>query len=277
MPSKTPKSPEGSVHDIECTGPGHDGKGCQNAVPTWLPKKLTRNFAQRVVQRKFLCGYCAATTATDHDTRINLLSQQVSELAEKLEGVAEQPRTENTSIPQHVNDAVATDNMRQENLQKAIRITNIPELQDENLVEEVLKISRFLNIAVTAEDVEQAYRSGTRQPGREHPRSIVVVLRSVDLKIKFLLNKKKLQDSDDYSGIYIKGELTFLRWKLFYYLRDLNTTDTVYVKRGKIFATMKDKSTYPNDVCFESVKDLHKIGIDSIDYSVLGFTCSETD
>ena len=141
------------MHDIECTGPGHDGKGFQNAVPTWLPKKLTRNFAQR----KFLCGYCAAITATDHDTRINLLSQQVSELAEKLEGVAEQPRTENTSIPQHVNDAVATDNMRQENLQKAIRITNIPELQDENLVEEVLKISRFLNITVTAEDVEQTY------------------------------------------------------------------------------------------------------------------------
>ena len=70
--------------------------------------------------------------------------------------------------------------------------------------------------------------------------------------------------------MYVKGELTYIRWKLYYYLRELKTTDTVFCKKGRIMVTKKDKRAYKNEICIDSVKDLHKIGVTSIDYSVLG-------
>ena len=134
----------------------------------------------------------------------------------------------------------------------------------------------------------KAYRSGPRRAthhddvsadssgddnGR-HPRSIVAELRTLDSKIRMLVNKKKLQTTSDYEKVYVKGELTYIRWKLYYYLRELKTTDTVFCKKGRIMVTMKDQRTYKNEICIDSVKDLHKIWVTSINYSVLGFNFS---
>ena len=268
-----PAETSGAMHDIECNGEGFQGNGCNVLVPTWLPKKLPRNF--KTLQ--FLCGYCAAKTTQHHSDKFDELVDRI----EKLEGEA---NTE-PSIPDSVNEAVTLDNLKQEGLQKVIRITSVPETENEDLTQVVLNVANAMTVTLQRDEVVKAYRSGRRRSSDHNdvsadsrnptPRSIVVELKSLDSKIKLLVNKKKLQEAADYETIHLKGELTYLRWKLYYYLIELNTTDKVFCKRGKLYVTMKDKSVFPNDICVESVKDLHRIGVNSVDYSVLGFPSAD--
>ena len=317
---------DGSFHDIECTGKGFSGNGCLNLVPTWLPKKIPKDFATL----QFYCGYCTAKTIQEQNAKIESLIQSNSQLAERVTEVETEDNA-TPPFPESVNQAITLDNIKQETFQKVIRITSVPETQNEDLVAEVVKIAAAMNVTLRRDEVVKVYRSGARSRihdnteddvsentpdpaygnhlvngavgplssglGRNHQnelediatdpstattrsnrrpaRSIVVELNSLDAKIRMLVSKKKLKNSSDYTNVYVRGELTYLRWKLYYYLRELETTDTVYCKKGKLFVTMKDKTAYRTEICIESVKDFHKIGIGAVDFDILGFPSSE--
>ena len=136
-----PKKPsEGAIHDIECTGSGFYGKGCKNLVSTWLPKKIPNNFATR----KFFCGYCTAKNFEDQQVKIEALAKQNSDLIERIENLEQnldQNSSNETTIPSSINDAITLDNIKQGNLQNVIRITSVPEAENENIVEKVRKVA----------------------------------------------------------------------------------------------------------------------------------------
>ena len=74
MASSSQDADEGSSHLIECTGKGQNGKGCVAWIPTWLPKKIPKGF----MNRPFLCGFCAASEASELREKQSQDSEQSS-------------------------------------------------------------------------------------------------------------------------------------------------------------------------------------------------------
>ena len=138
-------------------------------------------------------------------------------------------------MPNSVIEEINLDKINQESLQKVVRITSVAENENEDLVEVVLNVAAAMNVTLRREDIVRVYRSVQRPSAHHddvsadmdngrHPRSIVAELRTLDSKIRMLFNKNKLQNTSDFEKLYVKGELTYIRWKLYYYLRELNIT-----------------------------------------------------
>ena len=157
-----------------------------------------------------------------------------------------------------------------------LRVTGVPEENGENLKEKFKNICTVLNVQIADNDIASIHRKGSNNSSRTNPRPIIVEFRSVDLKYKVVSERKKLKDSVDHRRIYLREELTQLKWKMFYVC--MNVADIKYVESryGTILCyknSMNDQQDRSGNVLrISSPNDLLKLGLAEIDYNSLGLS-----
>ena len=150
------------------------------------------------------------------------------------------------------------DNFNQRLLENYVRINGVKETPNEDLHEVVASLGKSINVDINNPDISMVYRSG-KKAGSPRPRPIVIKFNNVTKKIDLLSKKKHLNKSTDYKKCFIQSELTFLRWKLFYYLKGSDLIESLFVRNGSVVAKKKSDQSL---VSLRSIRDLKSLGID---------------
>ena len=128
---------KGAVHLIECNGPGLV-KGCVAWVSTWLPEKLPKGF----MNRKFLCGFCAAAEIEKLKEETVEQVKSVDEVKVKLANNVEQTKSGLASL-------FSSDAVEQYGRRDNIRIFGVKEKADEDIYEEVINVAKSAGVVST--------------------------------------------------------------------------------------------------------------------------------
>ncbi|MEW8560817.1 MAG: hypothetical protein AB2541_01895 [Candidatus Thiodiazotropha sp.] len=114
-----------------------------------------------------------------------------------------------------VNLEKAVDESEQYSRRNNVRLTNIPEKDNEDTDQIVLKIAEAIGADLTIAEIDRSHRTG--KPGRRH-RDIIVKLSTYRVRSKLIKNKKSLKGSE-FDGVYINEDLTKIRGELLYEAR----------------------------------------------------------
>lgn len=87
---------EGATHSIECTI-----ARCLLWVDIWLPKRIAKAQLKSILERDFLCGFCAAD-------RVNKLKEELEEMRRTMEDVCGKQNELRTSYAEAVKEAHET-------------------------------------------------------------------------------------------------------------------------------------------------------------------------
>lgn len=218
---------EGSLHLIECNGTGINGDGCVAWVSTWLPKKLPRGFNER----RFLCGYCAAS--------------EVEALKQTLNNAPLSTETQSSGLASVINADAVEQYGRRDN----IRIFGMEEASGEDTYETVIQAAAATGVNITRADISVCHRL----PSRRGPRPIIAKFVRREVKSSIMRGKRQLRERTD--KIYINDDITPLRAKLSKVLRDRE--DVKFVN----FVNEKITICYTNDErkTFNNLFELYKI------------------
>ena len=143
MPTKAQRNSEtdneskidGSMHLIQCTGTGPDGKNCVAWKSIWLPKRRPINF----MDRPFLCGFCAAA---------------------RFEECKTSPPSKNADIM----SLFCADSNEQHGRRANIRIFQVEEINDEDVYERVVKVAKDIGVTIPKQDIKVYRRQPSRNP-----------------------------------------------------------------------------------------------------------------
>nr|CAI5840086.1 unnamed protein product [Callosobruchus analis] len=131
----------------------------------------------------------------------------------------------------HRNVEQKLDDVQQQLKNNNIRIINVPEVADENLIEKVLPIFKnTMKINMTQPDITAVYRVG-RQTDGDKPRHVLVTFKENSTKM-LVYNKKKMLKG---TRMVIKEDLTARRLKIVKTACDKYGFKNVWTVNGKIF------------------------------------------
>ena len=175
------------------------------------------------------------------------------------------------SLDADIEARILEDTIEQRSLRNTLRINGIAESENENLVEKISSIGVELDIPVDANRITSIYRGGSKGKfkNKNVPRPIILKFSDFSDKLNFLRKKKSLAQSNGFKKCHIYSDLTFLKWKLFYYLKGLDSIGTVYIRGGSIMAKAVDEEEVH---VVNSIKDLAWLKLESLDLEALGFS-----
>ncbi|VDI07398.1 Hypothetical predicted protein, partial [Mytilus galloprovincialis] len=170
----------------------------------------------------------------------------------------------------------AIDDQNQYSRRENIRIFGIPENEGENLIDIIKDLCKAMKVTVKDSDIVICHRIGSKGQGPSSKPRIIMLRSSRDLKVNMFTNKKLLKDNPVYKSIFINEDLTSMRFKLFQFVKKIETVKSVFTRDGKIHCLTKNNSKF----VIESPDDLFKIGVDHVDYSLFGmgdldYVCDE--
>ena len=67
---------------------------------------------------------------------------------------------------------------------------------------------------------------------------------------------------------HIYSEGTYLRWKLFYYLKNLEVVESIFIKGDSIMLKKKNEESFQQ---IKSISDISWLNLQAKDYEALGF------
>lgn len=154
------------------------------------------------------------------------------------------------------------DDLEQYGRRMCIRISGVPEMQDENINDLVMKVGDEIYANVTRQDIDRAHRVGRKDgsgktdrrdddisDGQEtaaksvsRSRDIIVKFTNSTARLEFLKGRKALRDMN--ANIFINEDLTASRMKLAFQCRDLkrdknSSVSKTWVFGGNVFAQDK--------------------------------------
>ena len=179
-------------------------------------------------------------TLNKHDVAINKLQAQVRNVS-------------------HVNDSL-NQYYRPEN----VRISNVPEAEDEDLTKTLIEIADSIGVVIKPDNIDAIHRIGPKRQGEA--RQIIARFVYREPRFQLLKNRADLRKTERFKNIYISEDLTQLKFKLLYYVKKQGNVKSLFSKEGRIHCTLDDDSK----VTIDTPDDLFKIGMDNIDLKALG-------
>ena len=186
-----PKPKTGSVSEDEeqcstrlfaCTGKGPNGNQCPAWVPTWIPKRVPRS----LMERPFLCRFCAATEW--QDSRLYFPNQS--------------KKAPNSS---HYSTHTPTSCLGGE-------ITSVSSVwkrpTDEDPYQKVVEVAQQVGLEILKSDSSVCHRV----PSRTSKRPLIVNFVRQHTNFELMTRKKKLREPN--SPHYINEDLSLLGAKL---------------------------------------------------------------
>ena len=149
------------------------------------------------------------------------------------------------------------DRLEQYSRRESIRIFGIKEAADGRednrvLEDKVLRILNDTGARVHAGDISVMHRIGKRNQGqsqRQGPRPVIVRFISRNKKSEILHMKKNLKNRDGYADVFIFEDVTRLRSKLLYFVKNLPDVGRAWTKDGQIFCRKKG----PNNTILDNI------------------------
>ena len=178
------------------------------------------------------------------------------------------------------------DRTHQAQLSHTLRFTGVPQEQNENVTQKVIEVCNSVGINITNDNIVEANRL-RRPSNNQHqesndnnrqtsvPGPIIVRLTSKILKLDLLKKSRALKNNNNFKRVYIKEELTPLRWKYYHYCRNLRVTNYVTSRGGTVTCFTGDNSNTndrPKPIFINTPQDLLKLGVNNIDYEALGLS-----
>lgn len=158
----------------------------------------------------------------------------------------------------------AIDSQNQHSRRENIRISGIVEEEDEVLLDKLSSICSVMGVNVNNADIISCHRVGNK--GRPNIPRTVIVRCTRDFKSKVFTNKKTLHGKPEFRMIYFNEDLTTLRFKLLQFVKKLDKVKVAHTRDGKIHSLLMDNTR----VAIENPDDLFKLGVNSVDYNMLG-------
>ena len=139
--------------------------------------------------------------------------------------------TENTLLEKRVSKLESScDTAEQYSRRNCVRVTGIPETNDESTDDHIMEMANALSLDLTINDVDRSHRVGKKdKPG---PRAIIVKFATFRASQKLYRSRTKLK-TNGYEGVYVNEDLTQTRFKLLGKAREL-------CKSGKLDSCWSD-------------------------------------
>lgn len=163
------------------------------------------------------------------------------------------------------------DKLEQYSRRETVKITGLPESDDENVDEKVLALCSALSCDIKINDISVAHRNGKKVRGK--PRPVLVKFTSRRSKGALMKKRKDLKDKQGYRDVFINDDLTPMRSKLLFDCKKLSNVQRVTTTHdGRIQCQLKSPAgSEPGKVVYvENPDDLFELGVDSVDYSRYG-------
>ena len=155
------------------------------------------------------------------------LENEVHDLKNKLDDNNEEMmklKAENIKLKQAISlNVFNVDELEQYGRRENLRIHGIPESLKKNDDGEdiVLNLAEELNIELESRDLQRAHRLGKKKKRADaKPRQIIVRFLSYKKRNEFLKAKSHLKNNDRYPDAFITEDITPLRSKLLYYIKN---------------------------------------------------------
>ncbi|CAG2201914.1 unnamed protein product [Mytilus edulis] len=136
------------------------------------------------------------------------------------------------------NNEYSMDALAQYSRKENVRVSGIKEVNDEtdeNIIDSILNIGAAMDFQLNPVTIVDAHRLG-KVLGKT--RQIISRFANRATRNRFISNRRKLKQSEDFKGVFISDDLTPLRFKLFQMVRKLEDVKTLY-KRRKTICTLK--------------------------------------
>ena len=137
------------------------------------------------------------------------------------------------------------DRLEQYSRRESIRIFGIKEAEggredNRTLEDKVLRICNDTGARVHAGDISVLHRVGKKNQGqgqgqRQGPRPVIVSFISRNKKSEILHMKKNLKNKAGYDDVFIFEDVTRLRSKLLYFVKNLPEVGRAWTKDGQVF------------------------------------------
>ena len=116
-------------------------------------------------------------------------------------------------------------------------------------------------ITLEKSDVVACHRVGPEKRGE--PPTLIARFASRDLKVQIFMGKKTFES---YVKVFINEDLTTLRFKLFHYIKSMDSVKSVTTRDGKMLCQTKNG----RKEVVENPDDLFKLGVNNITYTDFG-------
>ena len=184
-----------------------------------------------------------------------------------LQSENKQLKAENNDLKKRF-DAVEgdNDNLKQYSRRNSLRLSGIPEDNEEDTDQLVLQIASSLGVEMVSFDIDRSHRVGRpegrgqsrRAPGAtQRPRDIIVKFTRYKVRSKLYGERRGLRKKATHKSVYINEDLTRSRSKLLFEARALARTKLLraaYSSDGKLF--VRDINDYRHLI--KSASDLTK-------------------
>lgn len=115
----------------------------------------------------------------------------------------------------------SVDNAEQYSRRNCLRVTGVPECENENTDDLILNLARSIDVELTVQDIDRSHRLGRPTNGASpRPRDIIVKFISYRSRAKFYKNRV-LTKGRGHRGVFINEHLTKSRGRLLYLARRL--------------------------------------------------------
>lgn len=154
------------------------------------------------------------------------------------------------------------DRLEQYSRKDNVKVVGIPETEGENCVEKVKELGRSIGVDLQDNDISVAHRVKSRGK-RGNPMIVRFVRR--ESKVQMMMNKRKLKEQK--KDIYIQEDLTQLRGKMLWMVKQDEGTEAAWARDGKVHCLLKEPcrhldGTTSKKVILDSPEDLFAIGWD---------------
>ena len=147
------------------------------------------------------------------------------------------------------------DRLNQYSRRDSVRISGIPESEDENTNDIVKQLAADIGVTLTPNDISVSHRLPGRQ-GTAKP--IIVKFVRRNMKTAFMKNKRRLRDLNR-KGVFLNDDLTPFRAKLTRVLRNDPTIGNVWTIDGRIFCITTENGKEMKRIV-ETPDDLFNLG-----------------
>ena len=177
--------------------------------------------------RDELRGELTKTVKDIVDGVISGLSEQIKSLTEENADF----RKENIDLKARIDKLeAATEAAEQYSRRNCIRVSGIPEENNENTDDIVLDVARAMDVNLDVEEIDRSHRIG--KPKSTKPRDIIVKLATFRVRQRLLKNRKNLKtsmfDGGRFKGVYVNEDLTKFRSGILFDARKLTKERRIY-------------------------------------------------
>lgn len=145
------------------------------------------------------------------------VSEAIDEKLDHLKSENDRLTRENVDLKKRVSKLeTAMDETEQYSRRNSLRISKIPESQDENTDHIVLKVAETVGVNISPSDIDRSHRVG--KYGNNLTRDILVKFGTYRARERLIKSRKHLKGSD-LDGVFINEDLTKIRSQLLYEAR----------------------------------------------------------